>query len=221
MSLITQSQDEFIINSLLETISYSFDQTETAYSQLVDFALQELTRMTMRSLAFNDSNHQANVLEDSINLIEQRLQECLINQPEFSLAPFRSSLQRSLKYSAKEISILGMQLQQTKQQQVFGQQELYTSESGIPYEVIQTGSHGAIEALIAIPQTDNFELNLDQIEESYELMGDWFPFEISVQELPILIDDDGSIFIYTANFPDSLILDAQATLVSLSNRIYC
>ena len=95
------------------------------------------------------------------------------------------------------------------------------SECGVPYVVQAVGQPEAIEALMAKPEVAAFELDLSCLEEeSHQVEGGWFPYQISVGEFQFLLDDDGVIYTCTDNFPERLVEQVRAEVVALANRIY-
>lgn len=70
-----------------------------------------------------------------------------------------------------------------------------------PYELFRLGFVDSIEGLLAIPTPDVATLDIDRIREEFRTNGDWFPFEVAVDDLVFVLDDDGSLYISTENFP--------------------
>ena len=54
----------------------------------------------------------------------------------------------------------------------------------------------------------------------YEVEGEWFPLQVTVEELPLVIDDDGCIYIRIQNFPTILLEQAKQAIVCLAGQIY-
>jgi hypothetical protein len=101
-----------------------------------------------------------------------------------------------------------------------GKRQEKISADYIRFEVIEMGLSQMIDGLVVAPLVEECELDLDAIESPYQLEGEWFPFEITVRELQVVLDDDGSLVLSTRNFPEFLLLEAKTTVITLAERLY-
>lgn len=193
--------------------------TVPGYNQMIEFVVRELVRETMRQLALEQrGGTRANLLDLAMDQVEQQGQELLAPLMDFSLNPYRASLRQSLKYPAKEMAELAVQLGHSRQQRV--EETFHRSEAGLSFSIRAVGHSGAIEAFIAAPTDKKFGLELSRVKESCQVEGEWFPFQVRVGELQYTIDDDGLIYTCTANFPGGLMEQAREELLELANQIY-
>jgi len=221
MRFQVQSQRSFILGNLTELIHSFSQQEKVGYSQIIEFSLAELVRQSMRSIAQQGDNlGEQRLLEQAIHQTEQQVQEGLDTSVEFDFAPYRASLQPALKYAAREMAELDGRLRRSRQQERTSQKEQLNSEAGVPFELIEVGLPNAIEALMTIPLLETVGLDLGQVGESYEIEGDWFPFQLAVGELRLTIQEDGQLYTCTYHFPQTLRASACELVVTVARQIY-
>ncbi|HEY9631589.1 MAG TPA: hypothetical protein V6C84_30220 [Coleofasciculaceae cyanobacterium] len=221
MKFQMQNQPAFILNTLVELLPHFSRQEQASYSQIIEFSLAEMVREMMRSIAAQGDNPgERQLLEQAIQRTEQQVQERVPNQVEFDFAPYLAALRQGLRYPAKEMAELGVELKRSRQVQRTSRTEQLTSASGVPFEVLEVGLPKAIELLIAYPLVETIELDLGPLRESYRVEGEGFPFQVTAQELTFAIDDDGSIFTCVENFPIRLVANAKEELMALARQVY-
>ena len=88
------------------------------------------------------------------------------------------------------------------------------------WEVIYYLSCSRIEGLLTQPLFKDFNIDLNRIKGRFEVKGDWFPFEIKIGEFVFALDDDGSIFTSTENFPEPVFKDAYEHLHKIAHTTY-
>ncbi|MBD1867207.1 hypothetical protein H6F95_07810 [Cyanobacteria bacterium FACHB-471] len=188
----------------------------------IELGLTELVKNQMRQLAQEDrDDKQINLLEQAIRVIEQRVQEQMSEcDLQFCFAAYWASVRKALKFPAKEIAELGEKLRQSRRLERISERQQITSANQVLFEVIEVGLQNAIEGLIAVPLPTVLELNLEGIRQNYLLEGDWFPFQVAVEKLQFVFDDDGTISVSTENFPEQLLLKARQVLLDLANQSY-
>ena len=218
MRMMVQAHEEFIWSQLVELICQLDDRGEGSYSQMIEFTLQELVRQAMRAVASNpDYQGKTPVLEQAMQEVQQQLQKRLGDRVEFSWSAYSEGLRQSLKYPAREIAELAVS---RRQQERRNSRVTVQTDAGVVVEIIRVGRAEAVEALLVQPQSDRLEVRLDQLSELYEVEGDWFPFQVRVEELPFVINSDGGIYTCTHNFPASLLEQAQQAIGRLAQLIY-
>ncbi|MBD3886608.1 hypothetical protein IFO70_33605 [Phormidium tenue FACHB-886] len=221
MRMTVQSQEEFIWSQLVELICQLDDRSEGSYSQMIEFTLQELVRLSMRAIAIDpDYGGKQPLLEQAMQQVQQQLQERLGNRVEFSWSAYSEGLRQSLKYPAREVAELAARRRQWRQQERGNHRTIVQTDAGVTVEIIRVGRAEAVEALLVQPQSQQVEVRLDEFSELYEVEGDWFPFQVTVEELPFVINSDGGIYTCTHNFPASLLEQAQQAIVRLAQLIY-
>lgn len=221
MKLPIRSQAQFIYSSLTKWIVSCNDRENPCYSQMVDFGLTELVRMSMRSLAQVEGNwSEQKLLNRAIQQVKHQLQEQLSSQLAFELTPYWTGVRQRLQFPAREMAELAAQRQRTRQQEQTNRREQFFSVEQVPFEVIEVGRRGAIEALIAMPAVEEVIMTIDPNTALYQVEGEWFPFQVTAAELQVVIDDDGSIYVCTAHYPQTLMIQAREGLLWLADQIY-
>jgi len=216
MKLEMLSDHEFVLNSVVQMLEEKGANSAEEFDSTIDFAITELTKIHLRNQAqFYDRRFQEgkDVFERAINEVAESIQERI---PQFKLNKrYRMSLQE-LRYPASEIFELTSELWESKETNRIGSRISLPPEGNNSYEIIEVGLTGYIEGLLARPVIGSAILDLDKLRaQNFSIKGDWFPFEVSIDELIFTIDDDGTIFVSTENFPERLMSEAKAQLASL------
>jgi hypothetical protein len=91
----------------------------------------------------------------------------------------------------------------------------------VPFEIVSIGTRRNLQALVVMP-LDGQTCRLDTlaIGEVGSLDGEWFPYEITIDEMTFVIDDDGRLSIAVENFPAILLQKAYQTIRTLAERSY-
>lgn len=58
-----------------------------------------------------------------------------------------------------------------------------SSEAGVCSLIVAVEQPRAIEALVAMPEVEEFDSEIDQPGQSYKMEGEWFPFQATVSKL--------------------------------------
>lgn len=77
-----------------------------------------------------------------------------------------------------------------------------------------------MDGLIVLPLVPQLELDVEQLKQSAQVEGEWFPLQVPIEELMVVVDDDGSIAACTLNFPPSLVQQVRQTLIALAHQLY-
>lgn len=216
------SQEEFILQNVVDLIQSSVERGSQICSSAVEFGLTELVKEQMRRIAQeNDTQRLGDALTlatlDVHKKVEGRLAERNIR---FALRPHLSEIETALKYPGKEVAHLKDRLAQARRTHRIGERKRIAEAAQAPFEITEVGLQNSIEALIASPLGQEYEVNLEEVRRSYEVEGEWFPFQVTVEELEFVIDDDGTVFISTENFPEKLVMEAKEMLVGLAKHLY-
>ena len=95
----------------------------------------------------------------------------------------------------------------------------------MPFHIAAIGLHDSdIQGLIAAPDSYPCYVDFSRVAEHCTVQGNWFPFELIVQEptvgtLVFVVDQDGSIHIPTENFPTATLERTRSVLKSLAARL--
>jgi len=116
---------------------------------------------------------------------------------------------------------LGEKLTESRSLQKLGAKEELAADPTRRFDIYPLGLREAIYGLLAKP-TGDYEWDIDGLreQEDWQLQGDWFPYELIVDEFIFVIDDDGSIFVSTANLPRELREKAGGLLQRVIRRLY-
>ena len=222
MKIQIQSQEKFIKEHI---ISETIEKVSEDYSNIINYSIDELTKLKMRKIAENDdySWSDSEILSESISQTKSSLEK---ESKKYNLtANFSKYFKEShinLQPIAKEISRLQENLFISRKEERIGRKEEIRSiiDSQLSFDVIEIGLKGSIESLISIPHSESFELEIERIKSRYKMTGDWFPFEIKIDHSTFILDDDGTIFISIDNLPEDLIKRSRELLEDLANKIY-
>nr|WP_290222516.1 hypothetical protein [Trichocoleus desertorum] len=176
----------------------------------------------MRGIAQEDDGYRSgDILGFAIQDVREKLQELLGNRAiGFDFRPYFRSTEATLKFPARELTDLRSRLRLSRRTKRIGERQRIAEAAQAPFEITEVGLQNSIEALIASPVGKVYELNLEEVKRSYEVEGEWFPFQIAVEEFEFVVDDDGTVFISTENFPEKLVMEAREMLVGLAKRLY-
>lgn len=220
MNLTIVSQKAFVLYELLKIIQ---EQRKEGYSSTIEFALAELVREYMRSIAQgHEYNHRrSSILEQAIKITENKIQNQLKEvNTQFNFTQYFTNIRESLKYPEKEIAELRANLLESKETKRIGERIKINSETISVYEITEIGLCNSLEGLLAFPLKNICEIDIEPVKKIYDVKGDWFPLEIEIGNLTFIVDDDGTIFVSSENFPEPLVLEAKQTLKRLADQLY-
>lgn len=230
MQLEVLSQQAYLLSELVKLFGeYSEKATTGAANEVVTTANEiflELIRLRMReagriaALDYRKPNEfLGRIRDDCVEELNQRLHANVRNTQFLDL----DNVVKSLKWTAHEVVQLSRDLATSKELQKVGdRRQLLVShvQRTQPVEIVEIGLQGAIEGLLVRPLGIHYRIDFARLGHEYTLSGDWFPFEVTKGDLLFVVDDDGSIFISTENFPVELFNRASAEIQELAQRIY-
>jgi hypothetical protein len=222
MRLRIISHQEFVLQNLTELLQAANTSEATHFSSAIAFGLTELVRNLAREEAQKYTGIWAeDVLEGAIRAAENLLMEKgAFQHLQFELFHYWEDIRKSLKPSAKEISILRENLKQSKECERVAPRHIIMTEHQISVEISQVGLRNAIEGFLIKPLDLWCHLDTSLLPEMYELESECFPLEVTSSEFTFVIDDDGSVFLAIENFPEVLVWKARDALLLLANQIY-
>lgn len=221
MSIEVLSQERFILRYVEEQVQSLRRQERNLYSSLIEFGIGELVRLQMRQLAEQEGEQELPILEQSIQLIQEKLDEwCVQRELSYDFTSYFEGVRKSLRFAAREMSELSKQLDLSRRSERVASREIITDGVMIPLEIVQVGLSNAIESLFVVPLTEEFELNVGRVSESYSVEGQWFPYQILIGPFNLLLDDDGTILIPVLEASEALIEQAREALVVLAEQLY-
>lgn len=221
MKIQIKSQEKFIQEHI---ISETIERVSKDYSNIINYSIDELTKLNMRKIAEEGdySWRSTDILSESISETKSLLDnESKKYNLDSDFSDYFKETQKSLKPVANEISSLRDKLfTSRKEERIGSKEEVSTTDHQFTFDVIEVGLKESIEGLISIPRLDSFEMDIERIKNNYNMIGDWFPFEIQIDYFTFILDDDGSIFVSTDNLPEDLVKKSRGLLEDLANKIY-
>lgn len=195
------------------------------YSMGIEFALAELVRDEMRTLAQAERwlPNASQLLDLAVDSVMERVEVALGHRRiGLDFKKYIAAVREKLAFPAKEIQKLSAQLGESRQTHKLGSKEELVSDAGSHLVVHELGLRDAIQGLLVEASEDRTELNLDNLREqpNWRLQGEWFPYELYADDFIFVIDDDGSIFVSTANLPLELRHRASELLRRIADLLY-
>jgi hypothetical protein len=224
MKIKVTSEKEFILKKMTEITESQRNSENRSYSSTYEYGLTELVRIHMREIAQESNTYIRNdtvLVDEAYERTSSEIKKRTgLDFEDKQTKNLYDNISKKLKYTAKEISQLRDNLETSKLGERIGKREQLSSPETPPFELIEIGLKDKIEGLLALPLIKEFDIDLDRIKESFEVQGDWFPFEIIDGEIVFALDDDGSIFTSTENFPGHVLQEAYNKLRELAQTIY-
>jgi hypothetical protein len=219
-------QDQFIADSVAALIEEGTrdPRAQETYSSAVGSGVDEIMRYNLRQLSQEGSRfgrweellrHASERSEDQLN---RALQARGIT---FDLSPYLSHASKSLAPAARELFILNRKLSESKlKMRIPDKVPVAAPHTRLLFTVTPLGLLGSVEGLLASPSPEVKSLQIERLRDEYSTSGEWFPFEVSVENLLFVIDDDGSIFVSTENYPPEMLDRAKTILHELARFLY-
>jgi len=115
--------------------------------------------------------------------------------------------------------MLASKLEQSKVDQRLGDR---ATDRTNRFRIHQLGLRDAISGILIEPLRQSKELQIweQPWRSHWEIVGDWFPFKISVGGFIFVLDDDGSIYVTTENLPADIREKAKAIATEIADVVY-
>jgi len=223
MNTIIDSQEKFIREHIIDKLKNNPEKDAESYSNIVNYSIDELIKINIRKTArdTNDIVLNRDILDESIELTELSIvQESERYKIRSDIKKYFDNAYTKYRPLSNEISKLKQQLFDSKEGKRVGKIYSIVTESQFPYEVGEIGLKDSIEGLILTPLSDSFQIDMGKVYQKYDVAGEWFPFEIKIDYLTFVLDDDGTIYVSTENYPKKLMEKAKVTLKELASDIY-
>lgn len=228
MRIPIKSQKAFITEYLARHVQKQelSDQQDSAFpmDSIVRDSFTELIRLQMREIATDSSDRWywgKSILDQAIQQVLSDVKRCL---PDFMNVDFSSHekfARVNLKLVTKEIANLHRELERARRQESVFKRDPFTNDADVKFEIISLGPRQSLEGFVLIPTWEQeCLLNLENLEKSWTLTGDWFPFQLAIGDLTFVIDDDGTVFTSTDGLPAPLILKSREVLCQIAQRLY-
>ncbi len=199
-------------------------QDSKTYSISLEFALTELVREEMRRMAQQELPRGAakELLRAALSRVTTRVEKTLeTEQVRFDLSKYERRVREKLAFPAKEIRNLGEELSKSRSESRLGAKEELISDRGRRFVVHELGLREAIQGLLVEATDQVQEIDVDLLPgQRWQIEGEWFPYEVHADEFVFVIDDDGSIFVSTANLPGELREKASRMIRQIADALY-
>jgi len=218
------SQEELLIKYLIEQINKEENLEKDGYSNNIDFGLSELVRFYIRKIAQDTEyiyEQEVNLLSQSMRMTEYKLKEKLGNTRRFNFNKYFRNIEPKLRYVAQEVKELRLNLIRSQREERVAIRRRVSESSRIPIEITELGLSGFIDGLLAkafLNDSEGYNINLENL--GYPVEGEWFAFEVMIEDSVFTIDDDGTIFVSVENLPQRLVLRAKEMLQVIANQLY-
>jgi hypothetical protein len=224
MKVKVASEKEFILKRISEIAELQKNSEKSSYSSTYEYGLAELVRIHMREIAQEPNTYIRNgtmLVDEACKRTSSEIKERNnLNFDGKQATNLYDGITKQIKYAAKEISQLKNNLKTSQISERIGKREQVSSPETPPFELIEIGLKDKIEGLLALPLIKEFDIDLGRIKNNFEVKGDSFPFEITDGEIVFVLDDDGSVFTSTENFPGHVLEKTYHKLRELAQTIY-
>jgi hypothetical protein len=221
------AQDKYGAESVGELIRRRRQDPRKKYSLMpsVAFAVEETVKQTMRQLAQDSRSPRTwnDLLRQAVDLSREALEVSVSERSErFDIEPYLRDAQASLKPIAREIHRLQQNLLKSRAAKRVHEKSFLSDQeesSTLPFDITPIGLLDSVDGYLASPISASGEMNLDAVAETFTLVGEWFPYEIFVDDMVFVIDDDGSVYVSTENFPRETREHARRILERIANLL--
>lgn len=214
------SDREFMLQQVVRLLRENTEASNDS-NLVLQLALTELVKQVMRELAqASEADHrQGKLLQTAIQTTTQLLEARAETASQGDLAPCFARLSRSLRWVTKEMTDLGLQLQQARESEVMRAPRV-VRDAPVPFQITELGTRGQPEGLLATPLAD-CRLQRERVRQAYRVRDSrGYPWEVAIEGITFVIEADGSIITFLEGFPDAVIEQARAALEQLAHDLY-
>jgi hypothetical protein len=182
--------------------------------------LTELMRLQMRDVADRPTAVD-DIWNDALTTVKSDLEGMLPGIGADLVTRYEDSLQSELKPVLREMNSQRIALLAARDREFVLPREQFTEGVPVPFEIVWIGTRHNPQRILAMPldrQTCDF--NRAAIRNIVTFDEKWFPYELQVEGMTFILDDDGSLSIDIANLPRTMIDKAYEQLQFLATRIY-
>ena len=208
MTLIICSQQEVISDFVQHHLRNNAKASELSSLVLRD-SLSDLVQVLMRKVAIAETEKKfqgPDLLDSSIDKALADLSQSTRTNNIHLLRNYFATIRKRLKYTAQEIAELQSKYQETSENSETNFKRIFEPDSSTKFNVTALGID-EVKGFWASPilSDQTIQIDLDYLQNVGQVKGDWFPLEVAIGELNFVIDDDGSVYVSTENFPERLI----------------
>lgn len=221
------TREQLLLETLTQLIQEAIAEGVENYSILIAEVYAELVReiLVQKAEAAMGLAKPESLLWLATSSVESLLRQRL-GDTRFNLSHYKENIYGTLKAPAKKLLELQEWLKNAREEGELPTDESTESGGQIPFWISEVGlKNSEIQSLIAIPYGYKCYLDFTQVAEICTVKGDWFPFELFVKDenigdLVFVVDQDGSINIYTENFPAETLNRTRNILKGIASRLY-
>ncbi len=225
------SQEELLMQTLTDLIRNIVAEEAETYNVMLAEYLTDLVKERLVKLGEAEMGLMARggPLGQAYREVVYRLQERLTPYKiQFGFKRYQETVCEPLKALSREVALLQTALRESRRQdRVLFKTPIEVGEQ-VAFQIFAVGSavDGETEALVAMPTSQQCSLDFHQVREECDVDGFWFPFQLSYRdpemgELSFVVDQDGSVGIYTNNFPETLLRRVRKILKAIAGKLYC
>lgn len=223
MTLPIYSQQQVIDDFVRSHLLFEAKVSNSSSPVLRD-SLSDLVRLLMRKLASSATEGQfqgAELLETSIEEVLAHLSQLVGNNTRF-LDVYFPLIRERLKYTAQEMVELQAEYRKLAENVMTKIEKEFESTSSSGFNITAFGSNDDIKGFWASPISSEQTTKLDPnyLQSIGQMEGDWFPIEVLVGDIHFVIDDDGSVYVSTENFPRHLVEESYEAITRILAGAY-
>lgn len=209
MNLAIYSQEQ-VISDFVQTHLMPETNTSKLSSLILRDSLSDFVRLLMRQAARSTTGMDfqgAALLETSIEKALAHLSQSIGTDNIHVLGHYFPLIRERLKYTAQEMAKLRTEHQKLSENFATKTESRSEVPSSTTFSMTTLRSVDEAQGFWALPVPSDqiIQLDLNYLQSIGQVKGDWFPFEVSVDELNFVIDDDGSVYIPTGHLPEQLV----------------
>lgn len=218
------SQRTFLLdalNSLAESATAAEAMVASSLIEdcLVSLALEEMYHI-VQVQGRAGYGYQGTVLDQALDAIGRKL------YPSDSgyWSPYWQRVRETLKYPASQLEALQARLLTTQWQEGGSKCPLVEylpieEDPEVPLELLHLPE---LERVVAVPLQAQCYLDLERVQaqEGWVVSGEYYPFEIHVEDLTFVVSSAGEVVLPIQNFPDSLVRQVLEKLRWVAQTLY-
>ena len=223
MTTRIESHGKFIREHIITEIENGDNCDSEEYNNIIDYSIDELMKINIRKTARENNVPfpKKDILNEAIEMTKSSLlEECRVHNLTFEINQYFDDKKTKFGPLANEISKLKQELLSSKEGSRIGNTLTLKTDDQFSYEIVEIGLKESVDGLILTPVSEEFQVAMVKLHHDYDVIGEWFPFEIRIDYLTFILDDDGTMFVSTENYPQNLLEEAKNILEKVASDIY-
>lgn len=213
------SQRKFLREAVVALAATATEPETTGINSLLEDCLVSWTLEEMCHIVEVQGRaryrHPATVLDQALDAIERTLYQPDAGQWHH----YWQRVRETLKQPALQLETLQARLINPLRTEPPPERQHVEVDVPVPFELLHLPE---LEGLVAVPIQAECYLALERVEaqEGWVLRGEYFPFELQVEELLFVVTAAGEVIVLIQNFPHSLVRQAWETLRTVAQTLY-